>query len=80
MNHYYLEPQHTGRLLASERLINGGKDWQRRKDVLTSVVTTVMGWEMPPDVAAAADGGKKDGGKKDEAAAGASNGSGPSAN
>jgi hypothetical protein len=70
MNRYYLEPQRTGRLLASERLIDA--DRQRpdgSHELLSSIVTTVMGWEMPPD----GDGNPtpNGAGPKDEAKAGA---------
>ena len=51
MNRYYLEPQRTGRLLASERLIDTVQSWpEDRETLLSTIVTTVMGWEMPPDV------------------------------
>jgi hypothetical protein len=60
MNLYYLEPQRTGRLLAVERIIGKLPDTSDAT-LVSTIVTAVLGWDMPDDHPAAPDDTATDG-------------------
>ena len=65
LNHYYLEPSLTGRLLAAERILDQLPQEERSKKA-AEILTKLLDWEPPPEKAAAEEPEESAEGKPDE--------------